>query len=48
MVYADDIVLIGNDSIATNKIKGYTRKCFDIKDQRALKYFFGIEIGGPK
>lgn len=60
IVYADDIVLIGNDSIVTNKLKGYTRKCFDIKDERALKYFYGIkderalkyffgkEIGGPK
>jgi len=41
LVYMDDIVLTGNDSKLYDDLKVYLDKCFQIKDLKALKYFFG-------
>ncbi|KAJ1697014.1 hypothetical protein LUZ63_005526 [Rhynchospora breviuscula] len=49
LVYADDLVIAGNDSAAIGKFKEYLHGTFHMKDLGALKYFLGIEIAqGPK
>lgn len=44
LVYADDLIIGGNDSKAISKFKGYLSKCFRMKDLGSLKYFLGIEV----
>lgn len=49
LVYVDDIILTGNDSLACQQFKDYLNTCFQIKDLGPLKYFLGIEVArGPK
>ncbi|GKD49774.1 ribonuclease H-like domain-containing protein [Tanacetum coccineum] len=44
LVYVDDIVITGNDSVEINKVKEFLSSKFQIKDLGKLKYFLGIEI----
>jgi len=44
LVYADDLVLIGNNYEVCSKFKQYLNNCFKIKDLATLKYFLGIEV----
>jgi len=44
LVYADNIVLTGNDSKLCVYFKAFLDKCFHIKDLGNLKYFWGIKV----
>ncbi|XP_028119403.1 uncharacterized mitochondrial protein AtMg00810-like isoform X1 [Camellia sinensis] len=44
LVYVDDIILIGDDTIGIAKVKQELSQVFDIKDLGPLKYFLGIEV----
>jgi hypothetical protein len=44
IVYVDDIVISGSDSINTTDLKTYLSKHFNTKDLGALRYFLGIEV----
>jgi Reverse transcriptase (RNA-dependent DNA polymerase) len=44
LVYVDDIIITGNDSLEINKVKRDLKYSFDIKDLGKLKYFLSIEI----
>lgn len=44
LVYVDDIILAGNDSIRCTHFKSYLQGCFQIKDLGPLNYFLGIEV----
>ncbi|XP_074288108.1 uncharacterized protein LOC141613272 [Silene latifolia] len=44
LVYVDDLVVAGNDSLAISKFKRYLGDCFHMKDLGVLKYFLGIEV----
>ncbi|XP_074290436.1 uncharacterized protein LOC141617153 [Silene latifolia] len=44
LVYVDDLVVAGNDSLAISKFKKYLGDCFHMKDLGVLKYFLGIEV----
>ncbi|KAK3043009.1 hypothetical protein RJ639_000986 [Escallonia herrerae] len=49
LVYVDDLILAGNNSIACSSFKQYLNDCFKLKDLGPLKYFFGIEAArGPR
>ncbi|KAH7541938.1 hypothetical protein FEM48_Zijuj02G0020400 [Ziziphus jujuba var. spinosa] len=43
-MYADDLIISGNDSAALKTFKAYLSDCFKMKDLGALKYFLGIEV----
>ncbi|KAK3039383.1 hypothetical protein RJ639_027632 [Escallonia herrerae] len=48
LVYVDDLILAGNNSIACSSFKKYLNDCFKLKDLGPLKYFLGIEAArGP-
>lgn len=44
LVYVDDLVIGGNDSVAISQFKKYLGQCFHMKDLGHLKYFLGIEV----
>jgi len=44
LVYADDLIIVGNNSDAISHLKATLQKRFPIKDHGNLKYFLGIEI----
>ncbi|XP_026432274.1 uncharacterized protein LOC113329635 [Papaver somniferum] len=44
LVYVDDLVIAGNNSIAIRKFQTYLHKCFHMKDLGKLKYCLGIEV----
>ncbi|XP_074324410.1 uncharacterized protein LOC141661325 [Apium graveolens] len=44
LVYVDDLIIYGNDSVALKIFKSYLSKCFYTKDLGVLKYFLGIEV----
>ncbi|XP_044485332.1 uncharacterized mitochondrial protein AtMg00810-like [Mangifera indica] len=44
VVYVDDILITGNDTIAIEQLKSHLHKSFRIKDLGSPKYFLGIEI----
>jgi Reverse transcriptase (RNA-dependent DNA polymerase) len=49
IVYVDDIVLTGNDTMEMGRIKDNLATKFEMKDLGALHYFFGIEVdSSPK
>jgi len=49
VVYVDDIVLAGNNTIACTQLKDYLNTCFSINDLGPLKYCLGIEVAkGPQ
>lgn len=44
LVYVDDMVIAGNDTLQIQKVKSYLSTCFSIKDLGTLKYFLGLEL----
>ena len=48
IVYVDDIVVTGNDTVEMGKLKTYLAKEFEIKDLGTLRYFLGIEVARSK
>jgi len=44
LVYADDLVLLGNDANTCRKFKEYLKNCCHLKDLGPLKYFLGLEV----
>jgi len=44
LVYVDDLLIAGNDSLATQRFKDYLHTCFHMKDLGKLKYFLGVEV----
>ena len=44
ILYADDILLIGNDTEFLNSIKGYLDKNFSMEDLDEAAYILGIKI----
>ncbi|RVW30627.1 Retrovirus-related Pol polyprotein from transposon RE2 [Vitis vinifera] len=44
LVYVDDLIISGNDSVALKTFKAYLSDCFKMKDLGVLKYFLGIEV----
>ncbi|KAK2982908.1 hypothetical protein RJ640_006322 [Escallonia rubra] len=48
LVYVDDLILAGNNSIDCSSFKQYLNDCFKLKDLGPLKYFLGNEAArGP-
>ncbi|GKB05168.1 retrovirus-related pol polyprotein from transposon RE2 [Tanacetum coccineum] len=43
LVYADDLIISGNNSNEVTTFKAYLSRCFPMKDLGVLKYFLGIE-----
>ena len=43
-MYVDDLIILGNDTVALIAFKNYLCSCFHMKDLGALKYFLGIEV----
>jgi hypothetical protein len=48
LIYADDILIIGNDSVSIVAIKKFLHSQFRLKDLSDLKYFLGIEVSSSK
>ncbi|CAM8937145.1 unnamed protein product [Rhodiola kirilowii] len=44
LVYVDDLIVAGNDSLLISNFKSDLSSCFHMKDLVTLKYFLGIEI----
>ena len=44
IVYADNIILIGDNLKELEKLKGILPKEFDIKDFSRLRYFLDMEV----
>uniref|UniRef100_A0A2N9I305 Integrase catalytic domain-containing protein n=1 Tax=Fagus sylvatica TaxID=28930 RepID=A0A2N9I305_FAGSY len=44
LVYVDDIILTGDDTLGMAHVKQNLGRVFDVKDLGALKYFLGIEV----
>ena len=48
IVYVDDIILTGDDSLELKNLREKLAKAFDIKELGPLKYFLGIEFARSK
>jgi len=49
LVYVDDLIISGNDSVAVQQFKTYFSWHFHMKDLGKLKYFSGVEVArGPE
>ena len=48
IVYADDIILTGDDSLELERLKKVLTREFEIKDLGPLKYFLGMEFARSK
>ncbi|CAM8991331.1 unnamed protein product [Rhodiola kirilowii] len=48
LVYVDDLIIAGNNSLSITQFKEYLHSCFHMKDLGILKYFLGIEIAHGK
>ncbi|CAL1371828.1 unnamed protein product [Linum trigynum] len=44
LIYVDDVILTGNDTVFINHVKKFLDERFSIKDLGSLKYFLGIEV----
>ena len=44
LVYVDDLIVAGDDTVTTQLFRAYLSKCFYIKDLGVLKYFLGVEV----
>ena len=44
LVYADDILIAGNNEAIVNDFKKFLDNKFKLKDLGVLKYFLGLEI----
>ncbi|CAM8934141.1 unnamed protein product [Rhodiola kirilowii] len=44
LVYVDDLIVAGNDSLLISNFKSDLSSCFHMKDLVTLKYFLGIEF----
>lgn len=44
IVYVDDMVVTGNDSVERRALQKYLSKEFKMKDLGSLQYFLGIEV----
>ncbi|XP_074301266.1 uncharacterized protein LOC141632636 [Silene latifolia] len=44
IVYVDDLVIAGNNSVVIQDFKNYLNQCFRMKDLGKLKYFLGLEV----
>ena len=44
VVYVDDIVITGNDTIGISTLKSFLQSQFQTKDLGMLKYFLGVEV----
>lgn len=44
IVYVDDIILISDDSLEIERLKGLLARDFEIKDLGTLKHFLGMEF----
>ena len=44
IVYVDDIILIGNDTIESKNVRKRLAKEFEIKELGQLKYLLGMEV----
>lgn len=44
LIYVDDLVIAGNDTVACANFKQYLSNCFHMKDLGSLKYFLGLEL----
>ncbi|GAA0141522.1 transmembrane signal receptor [Lithospermum erythrorhizon] len=44
LVYVDDLIVAGNDSLPVSAFKAYSGRCFHMKDLGVLKYFLCIEV----
>lgn len=42
LVYVDDMIIAGNDTMAMSIVKDYLGNCFKMKDLGVLKYFLGL------
>ncbi|XP_021732608.1 uncharacterized protein LOC110699395 [Chenopodium quinoa] len=45
LVYVDDLVNSGNNSVTLRTFKSYLGDCFKMKYLGSLKYFLGLEVG---
>lgn len=48
IIYIDDIIFTGNDSLEISHLKKKVEVEFDIKDMGKLKYFLGMDFAQPK
>ena len=48
IVYANNIIIIGNDKGEIQSLKTYLSNEFEMKDLRSLKYFLRIEVARSK
>ncbi|XP_019058891.1 PREDICTED: uncharacterized protein LOC109116981 [Tarenaya hassleriana] len=44
LIYVDDIIITGNDTVGIADTKRFLHNTFEIKDLGELKYFLGIEV----
>lgn len=44
LLYVDDIIINGSDSISIIKLKALLSSCFEMKDLSKLHYFLGLEV----
>ena len=48
LVYVDDVVMVGNDTITIHQVKHHLDSVFHIKDLGVLKYFLSMEVAHNK
>ncbi|XP_021986473.1 uncharacterized mitochondrial protein AtMg00810-like [Helianthus annuus] len=48
LIYVDDVVIVGNDSVKIQHTKDQLNEMFSIKDMGPSKYFLGIEVSRIK
>ena len=48
LIYVDDILITGNDSVSIAAIKKFLHSQFRLKDHGDLKYFIGIKVSSSK